>query len=64
MIAGANVTVVHTNTGTSVATKSNEAGRFIVPLLMPGDYSVTVDFPGFRKEVRDGVVLLTGDPQH
>jgi hypothetical protein len=61
IIAGANVVVSNNNTQTTSTTKSNEAGRFVVPLLMPGRYTLTVDFTGFKKEVREGIVLLTGD---
>ena len=61
VMVGANVLVTNLDTQTPTSTKSNEAGRFIVPLLMPGQYSVTVNSPGFKKEVREGIVLLTGD---
>ncbi|MBZ5617347.1 MAG: carboxypeptidase-like regulatory domain-containing protein [Acidobacteriia bacterium] len=61
VIAGANVVIANTDTQATAATKSNEAGRFIVPLLMPGNYTVTVDSAGFKKDVRKGIVLLTGD---
>ena len=44
VIAGANVVISNTDTQATVTTKSNEAGRFVVPLLMPGTYSVAVDF--------------------
>jgi hypothetical protein len=61
VIANANVVVTNTGTGTTSTTKSNEAGRFTVPLLLPGDYTVVVDSPGFKKEVTQGIALLSGD---
>jgi hypothetical protein len=61
VIAGANIVVTNTDTRTTITTKSNEAGRFVVPLLMPGNYVVKVDSPGFKKEVRENIALLTGD---
>ena len=61
VIVGASVLVVNTDTRTTTATKSNEAGRFIVPLLMPGNYTVAVESTGFKKDVREGIALLTGD---
>jgi hypothetical protein len=61
VIAGANVVVVNTETQATTTTVSNETGRFIAPLLMPGNYRVTVESPGFKKEVREGIALLTGD---
>lgn len=61
LIAGANVVVTNTDTQATVSTKSNEAGRFNAPLLMPGPYTVAVDAPGFKKDLRQGIQLLTGD---
>src|ERR1044071_2983049 len=61
LIAGANVIVTNVETQTAATTKSNEAGRFTVPLLMPGNYTVTVDAAGFKREVRQGIQLLTAD---
>ncbi len=61
VLAGASVTVTNTDTKTTVSLKTNEVGRFIAPLLMPGPYTVTVEAPGFKKEVREGIALLTGD---
>src|SRR5215471_9924924 len=60
-IASANVVVSNIDTQTTSLTKSNEAGRFIVPLLMPGNYTVAVEAPGFKRGVREGIMLLTGD---
>src|SRR6516164_7556607 len=61
LIAGASVTISNSDTKTTSLTKSNEAGRFVVPLLMPGHYSVMVDAPGFKRGVHEGIALLTGD---
>jgi hypothetical protein len=61
LVAGASVVVTETATKTAVSLKTNEAGRYIAPLLMPGDYSVTAEAKGFKKAIRDNVALLTGD---
>jgi len=61
VVVGASVTVANSDTKTTVNAKTTEAGRFIVPLLMPGNYTVSVDAPGFKKDVRQGITLLTGD---
>lgn len=61
IVAGASVTVTNTDTRTTVSLKSSEVGRFIAPLLMPGHYTVAVEFPGFKKDLRQGIELLTGD---
>src|SRR5271157_4580336 len=61
VIAGANVVVTNVDTKTAVDLKTNATGRFIAPLLTPGNYTVTVDAPGFKKEVQQGITLLTAD---
>jgi len=61
LIAGATVVVTNADTKTTVSLKSSEVGRFTAPLLMPGNYTLSVDAPGFKKDVRQGIVLLTGD---
>src|SRR5436190_8334094 len=49
VIPQANVTL--TNTATSVArtTVTNEAGLYVFPGVIPGDYRVTVEFTGMQK---------------
>ena len=56
------VTVVVTNVGTSAARDvvTGPDGRFIVPTLTPGVYSVSVELPGFQSQVRDNVDLRVG----
>jgi len=61
VIANANVVITNQDTQAVSTVKSNEAGRFVAPLLMPGKYRVTVEVPGFKKEVRNDIALLTGD---
>jgi carboxypeptidase family protein len=48
----AQATVTTTNEATSVArtTKTNGDGDFVIPLLPPGNYSVSVAAPGFRTQ--------------
>ena len=47
-IPGASVLVVETATGISRTVEANQVGFFNVPLLQPGEYSVTVTKQGFR----------------
>ncbi len=61
VVVGADVVVVNTNTKTTVTLNTSSVGRYIAPLLMPGNYTVTASLPGFRKEVREGIALLTAD---
>src|SRR5436190_18130666 len=46
------VTVTATNPATNVSTSavSNEAGAYNIPSLIPGNYTVSADLPGFSKQ--------------
>src|SRR5687767_3326876 len=54
-----NVTISVTNTdrNTNHFTKTNEAGNYVLPALNPGNYSISAELPGFKKSVREGVIL-------
>ena len=56
-------TVVVTNTGTNVSTQltTNDEGFYTAPLLLAGQYQVTVEAPGFKKTVRSNLVLTMRD---
>ena len=55
----ANARVVATNLGTNRIhdTVSNATGNYNLPLLPPGDYTVTAEAPGFKKIVQKGLNL-------
>jgi Carboxypeptidase regulatory-like domain len=57
--AVANVRLTITNEATNVAAESatNDAGRFVVPGLRPGTYTVTATMPAFRRYVQSGLTL-------
>jgi hypothetical protein len=54
-----NVTVTITNTDQNIgqSTKTDDLGRFVLPALNPGNYSLAADLPGFRTFVQDGIAL-------
>src|SRR5262249_8989159 len=60
VIAGAEVTVTDAATNVSTKVSSNESGAFEVPYLIPGTYNVSVNAKGFKKVVRQGVVVNVG----
>lgn len=57
VVAGAQVTVRETRTGTVNRTTTNGAGQYVAPFLLPGDYSITVEASGFNKLERTGITL-------
>ena len=57
VIPGAAITVTNVATGVERKVESNAEGYFTVPLLLPGEYRVTVENQGFKPVVRSGIVL-------
>ena len=55
------ITVVQTATNFTQTSVTNDEGLYRVLSLQPGLYRVTFESQGFKKSVRDGVELRTGD---
>ena len=55
------VTVTAVATGQAVSVITGPEGTFNVPYLRPGSYRVEAEAPGFRRSVREGVQLATGE---
>jgi hypothetical protein len=56
-VAAAKVSIINTDTNNVTNTETNAAGFFTSPPLIVGNYQVTVEHPGFKKETRAGVSL-------
>jgi hypothetical protein len=56
-LAGARVVVINADTNTSTPLTTNETGYYEASLLLPGNYQVTTEAPGFRTSIRRGIVL-------
>ena len=57
VVVGAKVTAVNADTGVSREASSDVAGSYVMTLLPPGNYDVSVEAPGFRKVLQNGVTL-------
>ena len=57
VVPNADLVVVNKDNHSTRATKSNGEGYYILALLQPGNYTITVTVPGFKTLVRDGVEL-------
>jgi hypothetical protein len=57
VLPGATITVTHTATGIATNVVTDARGNYTVPLLTPGIYQLVIEQPGFKKTVRDGVVV-------
>ncbi|MBI4875288.1 MAG: carboxypeptidase regulatory-like domain-containing protein [Acidobacteria bacterium] len=61
VVAGADVRATNVSTGVAAAARSNEAGNFRMPYLLPGTYTVQVETAGFKKFVREGIQVRVSD---
>jgi hypothetical protein len=57
IVPGATVTATNNSTGISDSTASNAQGTYTFPLVSPGTYQLAVELQGFKRYVRDGVVV-------
>jgi hypothetical protein len=63
VVPNAKVTATETGTNVSRTGQTNESGNFVFPDLPPGNYSITVEVAGFKKEERKGVALQVDTTQ-
>src|SRR5574340_1201581 len=61
IIPGVAITVTNQGTNARNNTESNAEGNYLVPLLEPGTYTITVDAVGFRQILRKDITVRTGD---
>ena len=60
VLVGVTVVITDTLTGAERVIVTNSEGNYSAPRLQTGDYRVQVEFPGFKKFARAGVVLGAG----
>ena len=60
-VALADVSVRSKATGDVLRAATDQDGRYQVPFLNPGDYTVTVEKAGFRKSVQEGLTLQVAE---
>ncbi len=63
VIPGATVTLTSKETNVSKTVTTSGAGVHAIPGLAPGRYSLTVDKPGFAKQVLDNIPILSEQAQ-
>src|ERR1017187_128619 len=57
IVPNAKVTLTEVNTGTNRTGQTNESGNYTFPDMAPGQYTVTVEVSGFKKETRKDIAL-------
>jgi hypothetical protein len=60
VLPGATVTITNVGTNEARSTLTELSGDYVIPQLLPGEYRLTAEMTGFKKEVRHGIVLETG----
>ena len=60
VVPGVSVQIQNVDTGFSQAVQTDAGGRYAARNLPLGNYSVTVQQPGFQSQVRRGIVLTVG----
>lgn len=56
-LPGATVVVMNQDTAIARTVQTDADGRYSVPSLKPGNYSVTANAKGFKTQIRNGIVL-------
>ena len=57
VMPGVGVTATHTETGVTATTKTDSVGVYSLPALPVGTYNVEITHSGFKKFLRNGVVI-------
>jgi Carboxypeptidase regulatory-like domain len=61
VVPNAAVTVTNLETGVIANSRTSETGNYIVPFLLPGKYTLTVEHPGFQPVDRSPIELRVND---
>jgi hypothetical protein len=60
LVPNATVTATNANRGTSISRKADDSGLVTMTSMPPGDYTITVEAPGFKTLTRSGLNLSAG----
>src|SRR5437016_12943060 len=61
VVAGAKVAVVNVETAFRSESVTAADGAYYVPYLAPATYRLTIEASGFKRYVRDGILVRTGE---
>src|SRR5260370_25726036 len=57
IVVGAQIVLSNDNTGVQTVEHSSTAGQYLFDFVLPGNYTVTVETPGFRKFVQKNILV-------
>jgi hypothetical protein len=61
IVAGVKVNAVNVANAFVTESVTNSEGSYYLPYLQPGTYRLTVEAAGFKRYVRDGIIVRTGE---
>src|SRR6516165_6002619 len=61
VVAGVDVRATNQQSGVVAAARTNDAGNYTIPYLVPGVYTVSATFAGFKKTEKPGIEVRVGD---
>jgi hypothetical protein len=61
VVPGVTVVLRNVDTNASFQTVTDATGNYAAPLLKPGNYEVTAELPGFKKQSKSGIDLKVQD---
>jgi hypothetical protein len=60
-VEGAKVIALSVERNVSYDALTNSAGRYTIQFLLPGNYTLTIEKPGFKKFIRERISLVSAD---
>src|SRR5438093_5577236 len=60
VLPGVTVTLTEETTGIVRTIVSNETGRFVLPAITPGRYTIRAELAGFQTQTRSGITIAVG----
>src|SRR5688572_7551614 len=60
VLPGATIVAEHVDSGIRTERVTDENGRYFLPALRVGSYLISAELAGFRRFVRDGIVVQLG----
>src|SRR5207253_9368809 len=60
VLPGASISIIDTQRGLARTVNTDEAGQYSAPSLIPGTYTIRIEFPGFKTLSRENVVVKVG----
>ena len=60
VLPGVTIVAEHLESGTSVTRVTDTEGRYLLPSLRVGNYTIVTELSGFKRLVREGITLRLG----